>query len=157
MYLLGLVTVFPCFMDVSRQRLFSAFSQRPISDLSRGIFNIGFMLVSFGFEILSPYIKLSDIMNFNGAVFCFFFVYLIPTALHLKCYYGNNSTDKSSMITTEESLLPGDEIVDGRCQHRLKDINYIPKWFRLSIYSILLLIGLATMIYGVYSSILIFM
>ncbi len=106
MYLIGLVTVFPCFMDVSRQRLFSTFSDKPIPNFRRNVFNFGFMLISFGFEILAPFIKLSDIMNFNGAIFCFFFVYLIPIALHLKCYYGTD-VDKSSMITTDERLLPG--------------------------------------------------
>lgn len=98
MYLLGLVTVFPCFMDVSRQRLFSAFSPNPIKDLHRGIFNVAFMLISFSFEILAPYIKLSDIMNFNGAIFCFFFVYLIPIGLHLKCYYGT-PLERASLMT----------------------------------------------------------
>lgn len=91
MYLLGLVTVFPCFMDVSRKRLFSAFSPHPITDRQRLIFNIGFMIIAFVFEILAPYIKLSDIMNFTGAIFCFFFVYLIPVALQFRCLYSNNS------------------------------------------------------------------
>jgi Mn2+/Fe2+ NRAMP family transporter len=72
-------------MDVSRKRLFSAFSPNPITDRQRLIFNIAFMIVSFAFEILAPYIKLSDIMNFAGAIFCFFFVYLIPVALHFRC------------------------------------------------------------------------
>lgn len=85
MYLLSLVTVFPCFMDVSRKRLFSAFSPNPITDKQRLIFNIGFMTVSFTFGILTPFVKLSDIMNFTGAIFCFFFVYLIPIALHYRC------------------------------------------------------------------------
>lgn len=157
MYLLGLVTVFPCFMDVSRQRLFSAFSNKPIPDFSRAIFNVCFMLISFGFEILSPFIKLSDIMNFNGTIFCFFFVYLIPIALHLKCYYGSDVT-KESLISTEQALLPDeDTTVDGKCGHKLKDILSPPKWFRLTFYCGLLLIGLATMVYGVYASVLIFM
>lgn len=157
MYLFGLVTVFPCFMDVSRQRLFSAFSDKPIPDLRRGVFNVCFMLISFGFEILAPYIKLSDIMNFNGAIFCFFFVYLIPIALHLKCYYPSDVT-KESLISTHEALLPEeDAVIEGKCGHRLKDIQRVPRWFRLGLYSGLLLIGLATMVYGVYASVLIFM
>ena len=157
MYLMGLVTVFPCFMDVSRQRLFSAFSDKPIPDLRRGIFNVGFMLISFGFEILLPYIRLSDIMNFNGAIFCFFFVYLIPIALHLKCYYGSNVT-KDSLISTDQSLLPDeDALVEGKCGHKLKNIQALPKQLRIGLYCGLLLIGFATMVYGVYASILIFM
>jgi sodium-coupled neutral amino acid transporter 9 len=103
MYLLGLVTVFPCFLDVSRQRLFQAFTKDEIPDKKRHIFNVSFMLIAFLFEILAPYIKLSDIMNLNGAIFCFFFVYLIPLALHLKCYYDESrKTINSSSILTNE-------------------------------------------------------
>jgi hypothetical protein len=29
-------------------------------------------------------------MSLNGAVCCFFFVFLIPVMLHLKCYHGTN-------------------------------------------------------------------
>lgn len=47
------------------------------------------MGVSLAFGILAPFVKLSDIMNFTGAIFCFFFVYLIPVALHYRCLENN--------------------------------------------------------------------
>lgn len=108
MYLLGLITVFPCFMDVSRNRLFSAFSPNPITDRQRLIFNVGFMLVAFVFEILAPYIKLSDIMSFTGAIFCFFFVYLIPIALHFRCLYNHNPEQDSTKVyyKRDSTLVP---------------------------------------------------
>lgn len=169
MYLLGLVTVFPCFMDVSRKRLFSAFSPKPISDKQRNIFNIGFMLVSFTFSILSPYIKLSDIMNFTGAIFCFFFVYLIPVALHFRCLYNTNPDQDSikvyykrdsTLVQSKDSLITvtdaGKMNPEQMCAHMTKPEKQVSRSLMLAFYGVILVIGLLTMVYGIYSSIMIF-
>jgi hypothetical protein len=39
-----------------------------------------------------PTIKAGDMMAANGAISCFFIVYLIPIALHFKCLYGDQKT-----------------------------------------------------------------
>lgn len=35
-------------------------------------------------------------MSINGAVCCFFFIYLIPIVMHIKCYKGNNTLLKKA-------------------------------------------------------------
>jgi hypothetical protein len=57
-------------------------------------------------------------MNFTGTIFCFFFVYLIPIALHFRCL-SNNSTGGSeikvyfkkgdSLIESKDSLITQSE------------------------------------------------
>ena len=167
-YLLTLVTVFPCFMDVSRKRLFSAFSSGPIEDRPRIIFNFGFMVVSFVFSILTPFVKLSDIMNINGAIFCFFFVYLIPVALHFRCLYGNSSEGEQTVYYKRGSFLePSRESLitasvhthvdqSELCPHLKSNPRQVSKVSRLVFYGCILVLGLATMVYGLYSSIMIF-
>ena len=46
--------------------------------------------------------KPDDVTNFNGAVALFFFAYLIPVILHLKCFHGN----KESQIHDVKNLIP---------------------------------------------------
>lgn len=70
-------------------------------------------------------------MNFTGAIFCFFFVYLIPVALHYRCLENNNLNKDSpvkvffrrgeSLIESKESLLTATEPAltnpENQCAH----------------------------------------
>lgn len=37
-----------------------------------------------------PGLKPGDISNFNGAVCCFFLIYIMPILIHIACYHGDN-------------------------------------------------------------------
>jgi hypothetical protein len=55
------------------------------------------------FCFLGPYVKLDIFMSLVGSLVCFFFIYYIPTMLHLYCYYKNSSPQQISLLnsTTE--------------------------------------------------------
>ena len=46
-------------------------------------------------------VDVSDIIDINGAVIAFFFIYLIPAVLHLKCLYF--SRGKKALLSIEDS------------------------------------------------------
>jgi len=56
--------------------------------------NVVFMILCIIVK-LAPGLQPSDILDFDGAVSCFFTVYLIPIVLHLSCYYGDNKIMQS--------------------------------------------------------------
>lgn len=45
------------------------------------------MTAAMLFCFLGPYIDLNTVLNLVGSIVCFFFIYYIPTKLHLACYY----------------------------------------------------------------------
>lgn len=53
------------------------------------IINVVFLVLSVLIKSI-PGISLSQITSINGALNCFFFVYLIPIIMHFTCYHGKN-------------------------------------------------------------------
>jgi len=45
-------------------------------------------------------LKPDILMSLNGAVCCFFFIYMVPILMHIKCYHGKNKT----MMAVKRSL-----------------------------------------------------
>jgi hypothetical protein len=88
-YLYGLGTIYPCFIEVGRSRLLLYFFPE-VTATHRRNFNLAFMTAAMLFCFLGPYIDLNTILNLVGSLVCFFFIYYIPSILHLKCFYPKN-------------------------------------------------------------------
>ena len=85
-YLYGLTTVYPCFIEVGRSRLLLYFFPEIKKNHLRN-FNVAFMSAAIMFCFLGPYINLNTVLNLVGSLVCFFFIYFIPSNLHLQCFY----------------------------------------------------------------------
>lgn len=60
------------------------------------------MTAAMLFCFLGPYIDLNTVLNLVGSIVCFFFIYYIPTKLHLTCYYDKKDEgDKMSLLGSE--------------------------------------------------------
>ena len=87
-YLVNIGCCLPLYFNISRTRFFEFFyadSDVPGEYLS--VFNIIFAFFCIGLSNM-PFIKSSDLMNANGAITCFFTMYLIPIFLHFQAYHG---------------------------------------------------------------------
>lgn len=87
------------------------------------------MCLSVGIKSI-PGLKPDDITNFNGALCCFFFVYLIPIVMHLVCYHGKNSflrklQRKVSRFTDHKALSP--DVLSNDSVTRVNTNNNKPK------------------------------
>jgi hypothetical protein len=60
-----------------------------------------FLACCFGLECI-PAINPGDIMSLNGAICCFFVVYIIPIAMHFKCYYGKMKIEKKKDLENDD-------------------------------------------------------
>ena len=85
-YLFGRFTILPVALEVGRTRILELFCTRVTEDKFKK-FNLGFMIVGTIFSVLSPYLSISLLININGALICYWFIYLIPTKLHWGCLY----------------------------------------------------------------------
>jgi hypothetical protein len=107
-------------------------------------------------------------MNFAGAIFCFFFVYLIPVALHFRCLAKTLINDLNNRIFYKkgDSLIESKQSIissvisqtdhDEMCFHLTQPQKHVSYCLRLTFYGTILVIGLATMVYGLYTSIMTF-
>lgn len=59
------------------------------------IFNLIY-LVFLLLPFLVPAINPGLLLNVTGAICCFFFIYIIPTLMHIQCYHG----EENDFITT---------------------------------------------------------
>lgn len=63
------------------------------------------LVVAVCFVVAIFRININDIIDINGAVIGFFFIYLMPAALHIKCLYfsrGKKSMPEDSSISLEK-------------------------------------------------------
>ncbi len=90
-----LVSVLPVFFEISRARLVQLVykNEKPPTWFFPTV-NVLFMVFCTIIKNI-PNLDPSDITNFNGSICCFFFVYLIPIALHFACYHEGFSFIKS--------------------------------------------------------------
>ena len=66
------------------------------------------MIIGSLFTIMSPYLPISTLMSIVGAVVCYFFIYIIPTKIHLGCLYTKKYTEDSlveSITSLEETAV----------------------------------------------------
>ena len=85
-YLFGRFTILPVALEVGRTRIIELVCGE-VTEKRFRYFNIGFMIIATFFSVLSPYLPISLLINLNGALICFWFIYLIPTRLHFGCLY----------------------------------------------------------------------
>ncbi|KAL4489048.1 hypothetical protein ABPG73_005535 [Tetrahymena malaccensis] len=91
LYFVNLITCLPMSLFISRQRLFQFFysEREPPQQLFVG-FNLFYVFLCILLQNI-PSIKSEDLMNVNGAITCFFTMYLIPIILHFQAYHGQDS------------------------------------------------------------------
>ena len=140
-YFYGLITVFPCFLEVGRTRLLEYFYGK-MEEKHFRVFNVAFMIVSTLFNFFSPFLPLDLIMSLVGSLLCFFFVYLIPTKFHWQCLYHNHHP--TTLLTSSESDFVG-------CPHSENYVENWPKGVRKVFYAGINVIGVAVGIYGLYA------
>ncbi len=99
-YLYGLSTVYPCFIEVGRSRLLLYFFAE-VTPVHRRNFNLAFMTAAMLFCFLGPYIDLNTVLNLVGSLVCFFFIYYIPSMLHLACFYKKGNNQEKSLLDSE--------------------------------------------------------
>ena len=78
-FLFGRMTILPVALEVGRTRILELFCS-DVNEEKYKKFNIGFMLVATFFSVMSPFISISLLININGALICYWFIYLIPTS-----------------------------------------------------------------------------
>ena len=59
------------------------------------------MTAAMMFCFLGPYIDLNTVLNLVGSLVCFFFIYYIPSMLHMKCFYPKNDSIEKSLLGSE--------------------------------------------------------
>lgn len=141
-YFFMLLTVYPCFIEVGRNRLLEHYFGE-ITDRMFRIFNVIFVSLSCLLAFLSPYLPLDLVMNLVGSFLCFFFVYMIPIKFHWSCVYKEAREDKVSLITQDESEPKA------TCPHEDLAAAY-SKLSRGLFYGVILGVGVAVALYGVY-------
>ena len=85
-YLIHLISCLPIYYKTIKDRVY-VLAKNGVPKWLDYTINIVLMIILSGLK-MDPKLKPDDIMNFNGAVTCFFTVYLIPILLHLNCYHG---------------------------------------------------------------------
>jgi len=69
--------------------------------------NVGMVLLFAGLK-MNPNISPGSLMNLDGALSCFFIVYLIPILMHLQCYHGTvGFVRRASMMASRIGLIQG--------------------------------------------------
>ena len=66
---------------------------------------MGFLVVATLSSIFSPYISITLLMNFSGAIVCYLFIYLVPTKIHYTCLYPKSA---SNSVSEKEMCLNDD-------------------------------------------------
>jgi hypothetical protein len=136
---------------VGRTRLIELFYEK-VEDRTFRNFNIGFMVVASIFSILSPYLPITLMMNLVGALVSYFFIYVIPSAIHYRCLYGRRKEKKGSLMETITSEDGGEsETADSVCRHDEDYRKSKPALMRFALYGVINLIGIAIGIYGLYT------
>lgn len=62
------------------------------------VFNIIFMVVASVISILSPKLPLSTLMTMVGSIICFYFIYLLPVKMHMKCLYPPSKAKEEGSV-----------------------------------------------------------
>lgn len=87
-YAFNLITSFPIYYRIMKMVLFNILNYDPPKKVEYAL-NIGFLIFCSIIKNI-PGMNTDILMNLNGAVACFFVAYVLPIALHLKCYHGQN-------------------------------------------------------------------
>ncbi|KRX11065.1 hypothetical protein PPERSA_05174 [Pseudocohnilembus persalinus] len=117
LYFGHLVSILPVFVDIMKRRVFPlVLKGKEASQKLHTIINISFMVISVAVKCI-PGISAGDITNFDGALCCFFFVYLVPIIMHMTCYHGKNKflrkvQRKISRFTDHKPLSDDDDDED---------------------------------------------
>lgn len=81
----------PLYFSIARARFFQYFLNEIEAPRSWVIaFNFTYVALCLVLQHM-PFIKSDDLMNVNGAITCFFTIYLIPIILHFQAYHGKDS------------------------------------------------------------------
>ena len=122
---LQLSSVLPVLWYVCRSQFFNlVFKTEKVPKKWYFLTNAFFSAVCLGIQIKN--VDPSLVISLNGAICCYFMIYTIPIALHLKCLYG-----KDHKTAEPENSINGNEDLMG--QNRLDDDessyieNYDPK------------------------------
>lgn len=103
-YFLGRLSAFPIMVEIGRTRLLELYFGT-VTKKHFNIFNVCFMVFASIICILSSKLPLSILMSLVGAIFGFFFIYLIPTKFHFGCLYkkghGKEPVVSESLISEE--------------------------------------------------------
>lgn len=83
--------MYPILFNICRTRVFEIFFFEDGGKPPRWIFvlsNVLMLALCAVIKIIN--ISPNTLVDLNGAISCFFIVYLIPSLLHLACYHGSN-------------------------------------------------------------------
>jgi sodium-coupled neutral amino acid transporter 9 len=85
-FLLHLYSIYPCYVSVARTRLREVLSIEAPDGPACGVaFAVVLLAVSTCLQFTD--FKLSELMSLNGSICAFFYTYLIPAVIHVKCQY----------------------------------------------------------------------
>ena len=101
---LQLMSVLPVLWYVARSQFFNLiFKNEKVPDKYFYLTNFVFSIVCLGIQIKN--VDPALVISLNGAICCYFLIYTIPIALHLKCLYG----EKNDGILLNPQKLDDDE------------------------------------------------
>ena len=103
------------------------------------------MLVAVLFCIGSPYVPISVLMNLIGAVFAYYFIYLVPAMIQYRTLFTPKPALYESMI--EEGSTENEESVQGDAER----VSRGKARLILGVYVVLNVVGVAIGAYGLYS------
>ena len=80
----------PIYWGVCRKRIIELFYvDKDAPPFVYKILNIGFITISAGIKMI-PGLTPDVISNLNGAIWCFFLIYLVPCVMRVMTYGGHN-------------------------------------------------------------------
>ena len=87
-YLIHLYSALPEYLMIGKKRFLNLFSIEEVDKFTwqESAVVIVAMGVCFIFSLFD--VQLSVLLAINGSIIAFFYTYLVPVYLHLRCYYG---------------------------------------------------------------------
>ncbi len=100
---LQLMSVLPVLWYVARSQFFNLLLKtEKVPNKYFFLCNFFFSLVCLGIQMVN--VDPTLVISLNGAICCYFLLYMIPIALHLKCLYGEKNSLENRFIINPEKL-----------------------------------------------------
>ena len=85
-------------------------------------------------------LKVSTIVEINGSVIGFLYIFFIPVLVHVKCRYFSQHDEQGYMLAREEGQ--GGRLVRSKCGCRIDEASRLQRYLELAFQALMLCVGL---------------
>ena len=147
-----MMTALPEFTIIMQVRLLQMFKIEEGDQLTPPETAIYFFTFILCLGIWVSKIKITTLVELNGSVIGFLYIFLIPIAVHIKCVYFTKHDENGTIIVERRGENGGPTVVEGLCQCSLdKDKKPYQKIGELVFQIFLIFFGLASIWYTIYT------